>query len=120
MQSQLRTLLGGPVNAIIDFVGSPATLRLAFEAIGKSGTIVVVGLFGGGFELPTASLPLRNLTLRGSLVGSLADLRELLALVADRNPTMVPTSTRPMAEVNAALDDLQAGRVVGRVVVTAG
>lgn len=115
----LLALLGGPIRAVIDFVGSPATVRLAFDVIGKSGTIVVVGLFGGGVELPTAMLPLRNITLRGSLVGSLGDLRELLALVAQRTPQMVPISTRPMREVNAALDDLQAGRVVGRVVVTA-
>jgi len=81
-------------------------------------TIVVVGLFGGSIDLPTALLPLRNLNLRGSYTGTLDEMKELLAVVAARGTHAVPITTRPMREVNAALDDLEAGRVVGRLVAT--
>ncbi|MBV8369803.1 MAG: alcohol dehydrogenase catalytic domain-containing protein [Candidatus Eremiobacteraeota bacterium] len=114
----LRAELGGPVRGVIDFVGSPATVRLALDIAAMGATIVVVGLFGGSIDLPTALLPLRNLSLRGSYTGTLDEMKELLAIVGARGTHAVPITTRPMREVNAALDDLEAGRIVGRVVAT--
>ena len=67
--------------------------------------------------ISTALLPLRQATLRGSYVGSLAELRELVALLRGRPVASVPIATRPMAEVNAILADLEAGRVLGRCVL---
>ncbi len=114
----LRAALGGPVRGVIDFVGSPATVRLALDVAATGATIVVVGLFGGSLDLSTAVLPLRNLTLRGSYTGTLDELKELLAVVASRRTYALPISTRPMRDVNGVLDDLEAGRIVGRVVAT--
>jgi D-arabinose 1-dehydrogenase-like Zn-dependent alcohol dehydrogenase len=79
--------------------------------------VVVVGLYGGAINLPTPFLPMRALTLRGSYVGSHADMAELLALVNDKGMPAVPIATRPLDEVSDALADLRAGRVVGRVVL---
>ena len=53
----------------------------------------------------------------GSYVGSLPDLRELVAL-AQRVPLpAIPLDLRPLGSVNQALDDLHHGRVMGRVVL---
>ncbi len=114
----LRAELGGQVRGVIDFVGSPGTVRLALDMAAKGATIVIVGLFGGSIDLSTALLPLRNIALRGSYTGSLDEMKELLAVVAARGTHALPISTRPMHEVNATLDDLEAGRVIGRVVAT--
>jgi D-arabinose 1-dehydrogenase-like Zn-dependent alcohol dehydrogenase len=57
------------------------------------------------------------ITLRGSFVGSLEEMKEAAKLLAKKPKSGVPVSTRPMAEANAAIDDLRAGRVVGRVVL---
>jgi D-arabinose 1-dehydrogenase-like Zn-dependent alcohol dehydrogenase len=62
---------------------------------------------------------MRNIALRGSYVGSLDDMRELLAFVAAQPSYAVPIATRPMRDVDATLNDLQAGRIVGRVVALA-
>jgi len=104
---------------VIDFVGASQTVNLAIGAIVKGGTVVVVGLFGGDVTLPTPFIPLRAMTLRGSYVGSHGEMAELLELVNRTGMPQVPIRTRPLDEVGDALDDLRAGKVVGRVVLTA-
>jgi D-arabinose 1-dehydrogenase-like Zn-dependent alcohol dehydrogenase len=115
---QIQSATGGGAWAVIDFVGSSQTTNLAISAITKGGTVVVVGLFGGEVTVPTPFLPLRAMTLRGSYVGSHADLAELLELVNRSGMPEVPIRTRPLDEVSAALGDLRAGKIVGRVVLT--
>ena len=61
---------------------------------------------------------MRATTLRGSYVGSQSDLAELLELVNRTGMPPVPIRTRPLADVNEALNDLRAGKIVGRVVLT--
>jgi propanol-preferring alcohol dehydrogenase len=116
---QLQAATGGGAWAVVDFVGSSQTVGLAIGAIVKGGTVVVVGLFGGDVTLPTPFIPLRAMTLRGSYVGSHGEIAELLELVNRTGMPQVPIRTRPLDEVGAALDDLRAGKVVGRVVLTA-
>jgi alcohol dehydrogenase, propanol-preferring len=57
------------------------------------------------------------MTAQGSYVGSLTEIAELLGLVRRKGLPPIPVATRPLAEVNAALADLRAGKVVGRVVM---
>jgi D-arabinose 1-dehydrogenase-like Zn-dependent alcohol dehydrogenase len=45
-------------------------------------------------------------------------MAELLDLVKRTGMPPVPIRTRPLDEVNAALNDLRAGKIVGRVVLT--
>lgn len=115
---QIQAATGGGAWAVIDFVGSSATVGLAVSSIIKGGTVVVVGLYGGDITVPTPYLPLRAMTLRGSYVGSQTDMAELLDLVKRTGMPPVPIRTRPLDEVNATLNDLRAGKIVGRVVLT--
>jgi D-arabinose 1-dehydrogenase-like Zn-dependent alcohol dehydrogenase len=62
--------------------------------------------------------PLRALTVMGSYVGSPAEAREMLDLVKAGRIAPIPVETRPLAETGRSLDDLRAGRIVGRVVIT--
>jgi D-arabinose 1-dehydrogenase-like Zn-dependent alcohol dehydrogenase len=59
-----------------------------------------------------------RMTVRGSYVGSQTDMAELLDLVKRTGMPPVPIKTRPLEEVNATLNDLRAGKIVGRVVLT--
>ena len=59
------------------------------------------------------------MTIEGTLTGTLAEARELLDLARARNIAPIPTRNRPLGEVQAALDDLRAGRIVGRTVLKA-
>jgi D-arabinose 1-dehydrogenase-like Zn-dependent alcohol dehydrogenase len=116
--AQIQAATGGGAWATVDFVGSGQTVNLAVNATIKGGSVVVVGLFGGDITLSTPTLPLRALNLRGSYVGSQSDMAELIELVQRTGLPPVPIKTRPLAEVNATLNDLRAGKIVGRVVLT--
>jgi D-arabinose 1-dehydrogenase-like Zn-dependent alcohol dehydrogenase len=60
---------------------------------------------------------MRAITIQGSYVGSLAEIRELMALVGTGKVTPMPVSERPLDEANAVLEDLRAGRITGRAVL---
>ena len=107
----------GGIAAAIDFVGARATTEFGVAAIRKGGTYVVVGLFGGDITLSIPLLVLRAITLRGSYVGNLGELRELIDLVKQGRVRPMPVETVPMAQANAALERLRAGKVKGRLVL---
>jgi D-arabinose 1-dehydrogenase-like Zn-dependent alcohol dehydrogenase len=107
----------GGVDAVIDFVGAPSSLQFAVDSVRRGGSVTVVGLFGGDTPLSIAGLPLRMLTMQGSYVGSLEDLRELMALVREGRVPPLPFSTRPLEGAYDALEELKAGKVVGRVIL---
>lgn len=115
--AQIQKATGGGAWSVIDFVGSSATVKLAVDSIIKGGSVVVVGLFGGDITVPTPFLPMRAMTLRGSYVGSLSEMKELLALVSKKGAPPVPIKTRKLADVNQTLNDLREGKIVGRVVL---
>jgi D-arabinose 1-dehydrogenase-like Zn-dependent alcohol dehydrogenase len=114
---EIRKLTEGGASAAIDFVGAPATTQFGADAVRKGGTVVSVGLYGGSMPLSLALMPLKMLTIRGSYVGTLEDLREVLALAKAGKVAPIPLDPRPIAKVNDALNDLRAGRVAGRVVL---
>jgi len=57
------------------------------------------------------------MTLQGSYVGNLEELRELMALVATGKVPRVPAIERPLDDADAALNALKAGKVVGRIIL---
>ncbi len=115
---QIRAATGGGAWAVIDFVGAGPTVKLGVDGTIKGGKVIVVGLYGGDVTVATPFFPMKALTIQGSYVGSLGEIAELLELVNAKGAPDVPVTTRPLDQVNAALNDLRAGKVIGRVVVT--
>jgi alcohol dehydrogenase, propanol-preferring len=83
----------------------------------RTGQVVIVGLFGGEFRMPLPMFPLKAIQISGSYVAGLNQLRELVALAQRIDLPQIPLDLRPLKQVNQALVDLHAGRVVGRVVL---
>jgi D-arabinose 1-dehydrogenase-like Zn-dependent alcohol dehydrogenase len=102
---------------VLDFVGSPATAALGIAGLRKGGRYVICGLYGGELVHPLPPIAQRAIGIIGSYVGSLQELKEVVALAKRRKLKPLPVETRPAAQANAALEDLKAGRVVGRVVL---
>jgi D-arabinose 1-dehydrogenase-like Zn-dependent alcohol dehydrogenase len=115
---QILAALGGHAWGAIDLVGSPVTAAQAFDALAKGGKLIMVGLFGGGSPWSLPLIPIKAATIEGSYTGNLAETRELLDLVKSGAVPPIPIQTRPLAAATGTLEDLHAGRIVGRVVLT--
>jgi alcohol dehydrogenase, propanol-preferring len=115
---QITDATNGGAWAVVDFVGASDTAKLGVESLTKGGKLIIVGLFGGEITMPIPFFPMRAIAIQGSYVGSLPEMKELLELVRRSGPPSVPLRTRPLEEVNAVLNDLNAGKVIGRVVLT--
>lgn len=115
--TQIVDAVGGGARAVLDLVGSTSTVTLALDSCARGGHIVIVGLMGGDITLALPIIPMRPLRIEGSYVGTLPELRELVALMRDGKIRPAPVQKRPLDEVNDALLALQQGKVVGRQVL---
>lgn len=115
---QVVAAVGGPVHAVLDLVGNEQTSSTAFNLLTKGGHLVTIGLFGGAASWPLPLLAIKALTIQGGYVGSLPELHELVALVAEKQLELIPVHTCGLSAIGDALRALEAGKVVGRMVVT--
>jgi D-arabinose 1-dehydrogenase-like Zn-dependent alcohol dehydrogenase len=113
---RLKQITGGALYGAVDFVGASETANLALSALRKGGKLILVGLFGGEITLSIAGTILRAITVQGSHLGSVEELKAVVALAREGRIRPIPIETRPLADVSRTLDELKAGSVVGRVV----
>jgi D-arabinose 1-dehydrogenase-like Zn-dependent alcohol dehydrogenase len=114
---QLQALAAGNLAGAIDLVGMPQTAALGTAALRKGGRYVICGLFGGEFTHPLPPIAQRAIGIVGSYVGNLQELKEVVALAKKKKLKPAPVETRPAEHANAALEDLKAGKVLGRIVL---
>jgi D-arabinose 1-dehydrogenase-like Zn-dependent alcohol dehydrogenase len=105
------------IAGAIDFVGRPATAALGIGALRNGGRYVVVGLYGGELVHPLPPIAQRAIGIQGSYVGSLQELKQVVALAKKGKLKPMPVETRPAEQAYQSLEDLKGGRVVGRVVL---
>ena len=107
----------GGVAGAVDFAGTDGSLAFAVGSIAKGGKVVITGLIGGSFATPIAMFPLKAMAIEGTMTGTLAEAQEMMALARAGKIPPVPIHERPLSAAQASLDDLRAGKVVGRVVL---
>jgi D-arabinose 1-dehydrogenase-like Zn-dependent alcohol dehydrogenase len=115
---QIVNLTNGGAWAVIDLVGSSASAQLGYGSLIKGGKYIIVGLYGGDFAMALPPIAMRALTIQGSYTGSQHEMAELMDLVRRTGLPPVPVATRPLRDVNAVMDQLRDGKIVGRVVLT--
>ena len=103
--------------AVIDFVNNTATAESAFSMLRKNGIMVMVGLFGGKLTFSNPVPTLKNLTIRGSYTGSLAELRELIDIVRNKKLKPIPVKTYSLDKADELLKKVKDGDIIGRAVV---
>jgi len=112
----LKQVSGGMIYGAVDLVGATSTASLALGALRKGGRLILVGLYGGEIPLSLVSLIQRAITIQASYVGTVAELKEVVALARAGKLKRIPIEKRPLSEVSRSLDQLKAGAVIGRVV----
>lgn len=111
VQSALKGAHGVLVTAV-----SRAAFAQALGMLHKRGTMALVGLPPGSFDLPIFDVVLNAKTVRGSIVGTRKDLEEAL-MFAGEGKVATHYSTDRIENINQVFDSMRAGRIDGRVVM---
>lgn len=114
----LQDRIGGAHAAVVTAVASKA-FEQAILMLRPGGTVTYIGLPGGkSDEIRTSISAITNweLSVRGSNVGTRQDLNEAVAFAAG-GLVKASIRTAPLEDINAILDDMRKGRIVGRVVL---
>jgi len=107
---ELTDGLGAEV--ILDFVGEKGAVEDGIAMIQDGGFYYVIG-YGQNLVVPTIDIISREISFIGNLVGTYADLEELMTLTS-QGKVRLHTSTYPLDAVNDAMADLDGGRLQGR------
>ena len=116
---QLAKKAGGPIRAVIDLVGNAAATQLGFDCLTKGGKLVIVGLFCGGATWALPLIPIKAVTIQGSYVGNVKELRALIDIAKKGLIPAIPVENTPQQNADAVLHRLKEGKITGRVVLVA-
>ena len=111
----LELTSGHGAQAVIDFVGEGNAIAQGLAMTRNAGIYYIVG-YGGKIELPTLDMVTSEKSIVGNLVGTYAELVELMAL-ADRGLVHLTTREYKLQDANQALKDLHHGKIRGRAVL---
>jgi propanol-preferring alcohol dehydrogenase len=109
-------LEAGAAVAVLDLVGSDATLAEAARLVQPTGVIMLVGEVGGRLPFGFGAVP-HEAHLSTSVWGSHRDLAAVVEL-ARAGTLRWEVEALPLQRVNEALERLRHGRVRGRLVLT--
>lgn len=111
----VRREAGGAHGVLVTAV-SPSAFSQAVGCARRGGTIVLNGLPPGEFPVSIFGMVLDGLTIRGSIVGTRLDMIEALSFFSD-GKIHIPTKTENLENINSVFDDLEKGKVEGRIVL---
>lgn len=104
------------VDAVIDIVGTDATIRAGIAGLRRGGAFALVGAAGGRYDRPwMGGLP-REATVTAIQGSTIGDARAVVALAA-AGRVRVDVDEYPLADVASAYAALEAGTLGGRAVV---
>jgi NADPH:quinone reductase-like Zn-dependent oxidoreductase len=106
------------VDVVVDNVGA-ATFQTSLRALKKGGRLLTVGNTSGPkFEIDNRLIFGKHLSIIGSTMGSSADYETVMNLVFNGRLHPVIDTIYPLSEGVTALDRLEAGDVMGKLVLT--
>jgi propanol-preferring alcohol dehydrogenase len=106
----------GGVHAALVTSAAKVAYDTAFPCVRPTGKLLVVGLPSESLSFPAIQMAALEVRIQASSVGTRENLREVLALGAT-GKVRCQTATRPLAQVNEALQQLRSGQVSGRLVL---
>jgi alcohol dehydrogenase, propanol-preferring len=107
--------IGGAHGVLVTAVSRPAFAQ-AVGMTRRRGTISLVGLPPGTFDLDIFDLVLSRKTVRGSIVGTRNDLTESLEIAA-LGKARPHFSVEPLDNINSIFDRMRENSIDGRIVM---
>lgn len=112
----IQRVTGGAHGILVTAV-HPAAFGQALKMLRRGGTVVFNGLPPGEFPVSIFDMVINGLTVRGSIVGTRADMIEALDFYA-RGLIHPTVTTRKLEEINDIFDEMKRGAIDGRVVIS--
>ena len=109
-------LNGGGAHGVLITAPSLGAFKQGVSMTRKAGTCVLVGLPPGEFPVPLFDVVANCITIRGSFVGTRADMAESLAFAAD-GKVKADIELQPLSAINTVISRLEHGDVASRVVL---
>jgi len=120
----VQKLLRGGADFVFEAIGSAATIQQALGMAGFGGAVTVVGIPGAEEQVSISGIDLlMGKSIRQSLMGSnrfVADIPLLAGFALDGvlDLDVMVSLEAPLDDLPRVLDDLEAGNVLGRAVIT--
>ncbi|RLP67842.1 alcohol dehydrogenase AdhP [Mycetocola reblochoni] len=111
----LQRELGG-THGVLVTAPSPIAFAQAMDMVRRGGTVAINGLPAGDFPVNIFNTVLKGITLRGSIVGTRADLAEALDFAARGKVNTIATE-HAFGDINEVFDDMRHGKINGRAVM---
>ena len=108
---------GEGADGVIDCVGVEQTLAAGVDVLRPGGRLTVVGYTPETYGLNGKRLAQNELEIVGTRCGRLQDLVGAVHLMAENKLKPLVTHRYPLEEINRAMADLRAGKVLGRAVL---
>src|SRR3712207_1555775 len=112
----IREATGGGADVVFELVGTKETSAAALASLGKRGTLVYVGYSFDRVEIDPLSLVVPEQRIVSSVGNRRSELVAALDLAA-RGRLRTAVTVHPLEEADRVLQDLRAGRVLGRAVL---
>src|ERR1039457_6210182 len=106
----------GGADAAIVLTGSPAAIQQAFRSLKRTGTLITSGLSTNQYELPIVDTVLKGISIRGSYLGTRADLDEVFRL-AQSGVGRAHIERHSLDQAPAVFERMRQGEILGRAVV---
>lgn len=114
IQKEIKGAHGVLVTAV-----SSVAFTQAINMLRRHGTVSLVGLPPGTFELSIFDMVLNRKTVRGSIVGTRMDLEECLNFAAEGKVSVHYTLDR-LENINTIFDKMKKGQIQGRIIMKIG
>jgi S-(hydroxymethyl)glutathione dehydrogenase/alcohol dehydrogenase len=111
----VKRLTAGGVDKAFEAIGNPKTSDQIIQATRPGGTATIIGGLGNGpFTISSGGFVTREITIKGVSSRRANDVVEVLQMVKEGRVDVTSLITKKYAhdQINAALDDLEQGRLL--------
>ncbi len=116
--AEVSELTGGRgADVVFELVGTAETMANSINMLAKRGRLVFIGYSEDPFTAVTVLLVIKEAVVTASVGNTLDELREAVDLAGRGIIKAVVDREYPLEQVNQALEELKAGRIIGRAVL---
>ena len=115
-EEKIPQLIGTGVHAAICTAASKAGFESAYASLRRGGTLVLVGIPPEDIPVPVFETVVNSISIVGSIIGTRRDLVECLDFAA-QGKVKTDIEVRKLEEINDIFEELENGKVTGRIVM---